>query len=97
MPSVRRTGAAHRDLVAIALTIAKDNPSAADKWLDAIDSRCKLLAQMPGLGRLRPDLAPALRSFAVGTHIIFYREAHEGIIVIRVLHGARDLPTLFEE
>lgn len=97
MPVVRRTSAAHWDLVAIALTIAEDNPSAADDWLDSIESRCKLLAQIPGLGRLRRDLAPKLRSFAVGNHIIFYREADDGIVVIRVLHGARDLPKLFKE
>lgn len=78
------------------MTIAEDNPPAADRWLDAVDSRCKLLAQMPGLGRLRPDLAPELRSFVVGNHVIFYRETHDGIEVIRVLHGARDLPSLFE-
>jgi len=96
MPVVHRTSLAHGDLVEIAMTIAEDNPPAADRWLDAVDSRCKLLAQMPGLGRLRPDLAPELRSFVVGNHVIFYRETHDGIEVIRVLHGARDLPSLFE-
>jgi len=96
MPVVYRTSLANRDLVEIALTIAEENSQAADHWLDSIDSRCQLLAQMSGLGRLRPDLAPKLRGFPVGNHIIFYRERNDGIEVIRVLHGARDLPPLFE-
>jgi len=31
----------------------------------------------------------------VGNYVIFYRPIEDGIVVIRVLHGARDLPELF--
>jgi toxin ParE1/3/4 len=55
-----------------------------------------LLARMPELGRKRPDLAPDLRGFPIGNYIIFYRPVPDGIQVIRVLHGARDIPELFE-
>ena len=48
------------------------------------------------MGRNRPDLAPELRSFPVDNYIIFYRPISEGIQVIRVLHGARDIPPLFD-
>ncbi len=54
------------------------------------------MAQMPGLGRKRSDLAPDLRGFPIGNYIIFYRAVPEGIQVNRVLHGARDLPEMFD-
>jgi len=96
MPTVRRTSQAHLDLVETAFRIAEENPAAADRWLELIDAKCQLLARMPELGRKRPDLAPELRSLPVGNYIIFYRPVNDGIQVIRVLHGARDLPPLFE-
>jgi toxin ParE1/3/4 len=96
MPLVLRTSQAHLDLVEAALRIAEENPTAADHWLDSLDEKCRLLARMPELGRKRPDLAPDLRGFPIGNYIIFYRPVPDGIQVIRVLHGARDIPELFE-
>lgn len=51
---------------------------------------------MPESGRKRPDLAPDLRSLPVGNQVIFYRPIPDGIQVIRVLHGARDIPAVFD-
>lgn len=96
MPTVLRTSQAHLDLVEIAFRIAGENPAAAARWLDLIDEKCQLLARMPELGRKRPDLAPELRGLPVDNYIIFYRPMNDGIQVIRVLHGARDLPQHFE-
>lgn len=43
------------------------------------------------MGRLRGELATGLRSFPVGRYVIFYRALSNGIEIVRVLHGARDL------
>jgi toxin ParE1/3/4 len=51
---------------------------------------------MPELGRKRDELSPRLRSFPVKNYIIFYRRMASGVEIARILHGARDLPTLFE-
>jgi toxin ParE1/3/4 len=96
MPRVLRTSRAHLDLVEAAIHIAEENPTAADHWLDSIDEKCQSLACMPQLGRKRPDLAPDLRSLPAGNYVIFYRPIPEGIQVIRVLHGARDIPAQFD-
>jgi toxin ParE1/3/4 len=48
------------------------------------------------MGREREELSARLRSFAVGNYVIFYRPAKDGIEVVRILHGARDFPPLFE-
>ena len=76
--------------------IAQDNPDAADRYIHSIVSRFLTLGAMPKIGRERPELSPGLRSFAIGRHVIFYRLFDDGIEVVRVLNGARDLPPLFE-
>ena len=47
------------------------------------------------MGRSRKDLRPDLFSFPVGKHVLFYRPQPAGIVLVRVIHGARDLPALF--
>jgi toxin ParE1/3/4 len=56
-----------------------------------------LLAIQPRAGRLRPELAPELRSFPVGRYVVFYRPQDDGIDVVRVLHSARDIESISEE
>jgi toxin ParE1/3/4 len=96
MPIVHRTSEAELDRVEIILHIARDNPVAAERFLNTIDDKCRLPAQMPEPGRKRFELAPELRSLAVGNYVIFYRPVADGIQLIRVLHGRRDIQTIFE-
>ena len=51
---------------------------------------------MPGMGRIRVEFGPLVRSFAVDDFLIFYRESQAGIDVIRVLSGRRDLRSVLE-
>jgi toxin ParE1/3/4 len=46
------------------------------------------------MGRERNDIAPGLRSFPVGKYLIFYRLIDEGLEIVRVLHGARNIENL---
>jgi toxin ParE1/3/4 len=78
------------------LYIAQDNLEAADKFIHAIVSRFPKLAAMSLTGRQREELSPRLRSFPLARHVIFYRPMENGIEIVRVLHGARDFPPLFE-
>ena len=87
---------ARADLDEIWLYIAPDNLEAADKYIRAIVSRFPMLGSMPLLGRERGELSPGLRSFPIGRHIIFYRPMDNGVEIVRVLDGARDLPPLFD-
>ena len=96
MKQYRVSPAARTDLDEIWFYIAQDNPEAADKFIRAIVSRFPKFAAMPELGRQREELSPCLRSFPVGRYVIFYRPMEDGIEIARVLHGARDLPPLFE-
>jgi len=88
---------AERDLNNIFDFIARDNLPAAEKLMETVEQKCQRLASHPGIGALRSDLAAALRAFPVGNYVNFYREASDGIANVRVIHGARDIPTLFTE
>lgn len=95
MPVLQRTAQAEEDLIEIWAYIAQDNPAAADRVLDDIEQRFHGLTDNPLMGRLRPDIAPELRYFTVGKYLILYRTVPDGIQIVRVIHGARDLPHLF--
>jgi len=48
------------------------------------------------MGRRRDELSPGLRSVVMGSYLIFYRPLEDGIRLMRVAHGSRDLPSLFD-
>jgi toxin ParE1/3/4 len=91
MAAVRRSPLAEQDYREIWRYIAARNPDAADRLLLRIDAKLDLYAGNPGMGTRRDQLAPGLRSFPVGRYLAFYRAAKDGIELVRVLHGARDL------
>ena len=97
MSQFRLTPEADDDLANIWLFIAQDDFDAADRVASEIISKFDLLAENPRLGRERPEFAPELRSFAVHKYIVFYRPGPNGIEVVRVLHGARDIERIFGE
>ncbi|MBF0269900.1 MAG: type II toxin-antitoxin system RelE/ParE family toxin [Alphaproteobacteria bacterium] len=86
--------AARRDLFEIADYIDSDRPGRGMAFAQEIETACKLWAGMPLAGRTRDEISPGLRSFPVGQYIVFYRPIDDGILIIRVLHGMRDLKTL---
>ena len=87
---------AERDLRNLLEYLADRSPAAADRLSRRLESAINSLAANPELGRERPDLGPDLRSFPVeNTYLIIYSLSAAGIEIIRVVHGSRDLPTLF--
>lgn len=95
MPRIVRTPQANDDLFAIWGYIAERNLPAADALIRRIDETLKTIASTPGIGQQQDQYRPGLRCFPVGVYLIFYLTLDEGIEVIRVLHGARDIPSLF--
>ena len=86
---------AEHDLLDIWLHVARDSVAAADRLLDAIDQKCALLADHPGIGPPRPDIAAGARMLTVGRYLVLYRIAKERIEIVRVVHGSRRLEDLF--
>jgi toxin ParE1/3/4 len=89
------------ELWAIWEHIADDNPDAATRVVEAAYAAFKTLAATPGLGRARKFRNPRLkgiRSWVLSdfdNYLIFYRPSSEGIEVLHVYHGARDIEALF--
>ena len=89
MPPIVRTARADEDLIAIWLNIAADNPTAADRVLDAIERRWRQAAEYPHSGIARDDIGPGIRHLIAGQYMTLYRVTDEAIEIIRVLHGRR--------
>lgn len=67
----------------------------ADRLIDTITGRFLALARFPYLGRSREgDFGPGYRSLAVGEYVIVYCVENDGVQILRVVHGRRDLEKL---
>ena len=86
---------ARRDLIGILQYVAKDRPGAATKLVDRLEKACFAVARNPDLGAACEDLSSGLRVRSVGKYAIFYRPAHDGVDIVRVVRGSRDFPALF--
>ena len=82
--------------------IAQDNPEAATRVVESAYETFATLAGNPALGRLRKFRNPRLkgiRSWRVAgfdNYLIVYRSVPDGIQVLHVYHGARDIESLLE-
>ncbi|MGD0864412.1 MAG: type II toxin-antitoxin system RelE/ParE family toxin [Rhizomicrobium sp.] len=87
---------AHSDLDEIWNYVAREASSVgiADNLVDSIMNRILLLASFPHLGRGRDDLRSGLRSYPAGQYVIIYRIEREDALILRVLHGRRDIDEL---
>jgi toxin ParE1/3/4 len=95
MPQVTRRPLAETDILEIWDYIADDSLTAADRWVDHLDEQFRVLATQPMMGRARDELALGVRSFPFGRYVVFYVPLDDGIDVVRVLHGARDIDAVF--
>ena len=95
MARVTRRPLAAADILDIWDHIAEDSLDQADRWVDKLDEKFKLIAAQPLMGRTRHELAADLRSFPFGRYVIFYAPVDGGIDVVRLLHSARDVDAAF--
>jgi toxin ParE1/3/4 len=97
MARILRRPRAASDIAEIWDYIAEDSLAQADAWVDRLDATLNTLANHPLMGRVREELSPGLRSLPFGRYVIFYQPLSDGIDVIRILHSARDINTVFIE
>lgn len=64
--------------------------------LERIEKATRLLLSTPFAGTVRSQFAAGLRVIFEGNYAIYYTVSETEIIIIRVLHGARDANTLAE-
>lgn len=86
---------ASRDLQAIATYFAVENVEAGERLLRAFNQKCQQLVVFPNIGRQYENLRPGLRGLSLDGYIIFYQIVNDGIEIVRVVSGRRDLKSLF--
>jgi toxin ParE1/3/4 len=93
--TVRFTRHAREDLLDIWLYIApRSSDTVADQVYDRIEQTCQLLKHNPQLGPARPEIAEDARALVIGRWIALYRLMKDGVQVVRIVDGVRDLTTI---
>jgi toxin ParE1/3/4 len=89
-------------LIEIFTYIGLDNPSAAERVFDAVQSKVELLIEYPRIGVRRPDIRPSTRTLLEGPYLILYEthpDSDEGAIdeaeIVTIVDGRRNLKNLF--
>ena len=86
-----------KDLEDIIDYFSSRNVDAGERFINDFEKKCKNLANFPSMGRSYFDIKPFLRGLPLDGYIIFYRIIDDGIEIIRVISGYRDLDTVFLE
>jgi len=63
--------------------------SQAAKYKLELDRCFEKLAELPRLGREAPGIGRSVRRHEHGSHIIFYRESNDGVVILALVHGKR--------
>ena len=87
--------AAERDILSIIEWIAAENPVAARGFRVALGRLASTIGDHPLTGALKPHLAsPPIRFVPIRgyPYVVVYTPDRSPPLIVRVLHGARDLP-----
>jgi toxin ParE1/3/4 len=94
---------ARRDILSIAEYLEEQGGlEIAQRFLDATQSTFKALAKMPKLGALCSFRRPALRRLrrwpvkGFENWLIFYLPRRNGVEIVHLIHGARDIEGLLD-
>jgi toxin ParE1/3/4 len=93
------TPRAQRELAQAIRWIAKDNKSAAIGLRDAVRRAAMRIAEHPWAGVERPEFLDEPFRILILTgypYLLVYNAERDPPAIVRVLHGARDLPTLLK-
>jgi toxin ParE1/3/4 len=88
---------AEHDIEEIGDYIALDDPYRAVSFIREIREQCFNIIDKPEAAPLRPELGEGIRMVPFGRYLIFYTFAVDLIRIERVLHGARNIPALFDD
>ena len=101
MSRVLLSAAARQDRRAITeYTVERFGVQQARRLRDRFETLLNALAESPLIGRNREELDPPGHTFrylvAMKSFVIVYEPAEDGIRIVRLLHGARDLAAELE-
>jgi toxin ParE1/3/4 len=98
---VTRTPLAARDLDELAEYLRREAWLAvALRFVTSAEAACTVLAEHPHIGASLGLLGADIRRWHIdgfGNHVILYRLTDHGVEIVRILHAARDLESLFHD
>ncbi len=101
--NVTKRTQAERDLEEGFVYIGEENLDVGVRFLVAAEESIEFVAKMPHIGSPREFRSSRLRNVRVWPvkgfedYLIFYRPTDDGIEVLRVLHGKRDIEEVFSD
>ena len=78
-------------------TLEHWGPQQVVRYLDGFENACQLLAENPNVGRSAAHVRDGLHAYSYQAHVIFYLVNESEILIVRVLHGAQDVPRAFSQ
>lgn len=88
------TSAARSDIASRIRYLARRTVRGIDSFLDSVYAEVTRHSEFPEMGIPRDDIRPGLRCCVAGRFVVFYRRLGDGIQVLRVLHGSRDVEAI---
>jgi toxin ParE1/3/4 len=82
------------DLEEIADFIARDNPVRAVSFIEELTAVCERIGESPRGFPRRDDLTKGLRQAVHGRYLLLFTADEKGVVVERIVHGARRLEDL---
>jgi toxin ParE1/3/4 len=73
------------------------NVEAGERFVQLFNRKCQSLVQFPKIGRIYDHIAPGLRGVPLNGYIIFYQIVDDGLTIVRVVSGYRNLESIFSE
>ena len=93
MNRIRMTKEAERNLAQIRALIALDSKETAKRFVQKLRTAIRSVRRFPEAGSLVPDFDRTdLRETFVGSYRIIYHIKGSDIFIVKVIHGARQLP-----
>ncbi|BBO32149.1 type II toxin-antitoxin system RelE/ParE family toxin [Lacipirellula parvula] len=90
----RLSSLAEQDVAQIVEYLAKANLDAALAFIDQLSERFRLLEAYPESGERYSDPQRGLRRTSLDNYVVIYQTLDDAILIVRVVHGARDLHEL---
>jgi len=90
------------DLLNIYILIGLEQPAAAERYFDRIETKAELLRSQPRMGVRRSDIRESMRMLVEFPYLILYAtepDTDEGPVhtveIVRIIDGRRELSHLF--
>ena len=83
--------------------ISEESPDAAFRFLEAVDETFALILRNPEIGRQYQPISRRLTGVRIWRVsgfekiLIFYRPHAEGVEILDLIHGSRDLPAILKD